>query len=110
LTRKFKGKPLFKLNILYTIGKLLKLRYLKWFCFFNSSYENKIKLGVYKGIKEKCIGQGVKVIYLALHGTFSFPIFFLKPRIIICKDEIGHLIIIFLKYFQNYFLNHLYVK
>jgi hypothetical protein len=33
----------------------------------------KKKLGVYKGIKEKYIGQGVKVIYLALHGTLSFP-------------------------------------
>jgi hypothetical protein len=35
----------------------------------------KKNLGVYKGIKEKYIGQGVKVIYLAFHGTFSFPIF-----------------------------------
>jgi hypothetical protein len=32
---------LFKLNILYTIGKLLKLKYLKWSCFLNSSYEQK---------------------------------------------------------------------
>jgi hypothetical protein len=70
----------------------------------------KKNLGVYKGIKEKYIGQGVKVIYLAFHGTFSFPIFKKKTRIIIRKDEIGHLIIIFLKYFQNDFLYNLYVK
>jgi hypothetical protein len=62
----------------------------------------KKNLGVYKGIKEKSIGQGVKVIYFM--ELFLFQFLKKKPRIIICKDEIGHLIIIFLKYFQNYFL------
>jgi hypothetical protein len=32
LTRKFKGQILFKLNIIYTIGKIFKCTHLKWSC------------------------------------------------------------------------------
>ncbi len=35
LTRKFKEQILLKSNVFYTIEKLLKFRYLNWFCLFN---------------------------------------------------------------------------
>jgi hypothetical protein len=46
LTRNYKGWNLIKSNVLYTIGKPFKCRYLKWFCIFNlripaKSYDEK---------------------------------------------------------------------
>lgn len=48
----------------------------------------KEKLGVYKGIKEKYIGQGVKVIYLTFHGTFFFQKKKKKPRLLFVKMKL----------------------
>lgn len=81
-SRKYKGSNLSKSNVIYTIGKSLKYRYLKWSFIFIWSYELKVMGKTKLGIKfPSSLRPQNNLIPFSLEGEGSLILFSLKETI-----------------------------